>query len=85
MTPEQKERTFFFEGNPVGYFLADTLPNKPGRHKYMPYRGPGHYNLGQSLIAKGPQHCELLVEKKSHKFLVQCIPEYGVVEVAKFE
>lgn len=85
MTPEQERRTFFFQGNPVGYFTSDTLPSAPGRYQYIPYRGPGHYKLGVALGSAGPQLCYDVVEGKKRQFKVLGLISYGVLELSDFE
>jgi hypothetical protein len=42
----QRDLEFTFEGKPVGYFEESECPRVPGRYRYMPYRGIGHYELG---------------------------------------
>ena len=83
-TPEQDAKTFFFEDNPVGYFLEDQLPTKSGHYKYMPYRGPGHYKLGQALSSKGPQRCHYVQNGEAHDFTVVLFVAYGLLELADF-
>ena len=85
MTPEQEAKTFFFEGNPVGYFCEDQLPTTPGQYRYTPYRGVGHYNLGCALSSIGPQRCQVRIDGKSTEFAVQSIPAYGILEITAFE
>lgn len=85
MTPEQEAKTFFFEGNPVGYFCEDRLPNTPGQYRYTPYRGVGHYNLGRALGSNGPQRCQFRIGGKSAEFVVQSIPAYGTLEITTIE
>jgi len=80
----QEAKTFFFEGNPVGYFLEDLLPAAPGRYKYIPYRGPGHYNLGQAVSARGPQRCHYLVNGQPRKFTVVSFVSYGLLDLSDF-
>ena len=84
MTPEQEAKTFFFEGNPVGYFLEYQLPILPGRYKYIPYRGPGHYNLGQALRSNGPQRCHYLLNGQPRNFTVASWVSYGLLELSDF-
>ena len=74
---------FKFRGLPVGYFEEATYPKEEGRYRYMPYRGPGHYEMMKALKE------EILVEiqfedsgrvrkakaKKS---------EYGFLELSEF-
>ena len=81
---EQDAKTFFFEGNPVGYFLEDQLPTAPGRFKYTPYRGPGHYNLGQALSSRGPQPCHYLLDGQPRDFTVVSVVSYGLLGLSDF-
>jgi len=81
---EQDGKTFFFEGNPVGYFSEDQLPATPGRYKYLPYRGPGHYNLGQALSSHGPQRCHYLLNGQLRHFTVISFVSYGLLELSEF-
>jgi len=85
MTPEQERRTFFFEGNPVGYFTDEALPASPGRYHYMPYRGPGHYRLGVVLRSSGPQRCHYLADGKKMEFTVATWVSYGLLELTDFK
>lgn len=39
---------FDFDGMAVGVFIGRG-PETPGPAEYMPYRGPGHYDLQQAL------------------------------------
>ena len=84
MTPEQEAKTFFFEDNPVGYFLENELPTSPGQYRYIPYRGPGHYNLGQALSANGPQRCHFLLNGHCREFTVERWVSYGVLDLSNF-
>jgi len=81
---EQDAKTFFFEGNPVGYFLEDQLPASPGSYKYMPYRGPGHYKLGQALSSRGPQRCHYFLNGEPRNFTVVSFVSYGLLELSGF-
>jgi len=40
---------FKFRGLPAGYFDEATYPKEKGRYRYMPYRGPGHYEMMKAL------------------------------------
>ena len=38
-----------FGGCAVGTFEDSALPSGPGRYKYEPYRGAGHYEMQEQL------------------------------------
>ncbi len=40
---------FSCQGLPVGSFDNEYITSVPGRFMYLPYRGPGHYELEMSL------------------------------------
>jgi hypothetical protein len=84
MSSEQEAKTFFFEGNPVGYFCADELPTTPGQYQYMPYRGVGHSNLGLALSSRGPQRCHYLVAGERQEFTVKSTVSYGRLDLSDF-
>ena len=85
MNPEKERKTFFFEGNAVGYFTEEPLPTVPGRYPYMPYRGPGHYKLGVALRSQGPQRCNYVAHGKKMHFTVVAWVSYGLLELSDFE
>ncbi len=85
MNPEQERKTFFFEGNAVGYFMEEPLPKAPGRYRYVPYRGPGHYRLGVALSSSGPQCCHYVADGKKIQFTVKAWVSYGLLELSGFE
>jgi hypothetical protein len=78
------EREFQFNGMPVGYFETD-LPRASGRYRYVPYRGPGHYEMQIQLRARGAARCCYDAEDLPVWFTVSACPEYGVLELADFE
>jgi hypothetical protein len=39
------ETEFMFDGMAVGFFEEVKPPSSPGLYRYMPYRGPGHYEM----------------------------------------
>ena len=84
MTPEQEAKTFFFEGNAVGYFREEELPTIPGHYRYVPYRGPGHYKLGVALGSLGPQRCHYLTAGERRDFTVRSVVAYGLLDLADF-
>jgi len=85
MTPEQQQHTFFFEGNPVGYFVADALPSAPGHYQYMPYRGPGHLSLMTALKSAGPQRCHYVADRRKVQFTVLALISCGLLDLSDFE
>ena len=42
-------KDFMFGGCAVGTFEDSALPSGPGRYKYEPYRGAGHYEMQEQL------------------------------------
>lgn len=68
MPSHRTNSEFFFEDAVVGYF-ENELPSAPGRFEYIPYRGYGHYRLGQALES-GPQRCYYIVEGEKRYFTV---------------
>ena len=75
-----KPLEFWFQGLPVGFFEEPEYPRTSGRYRYMPYRGPGHYRMGQAL-AHGPAQCSFKAGWRRRKFTVKSVPEYGVLEI----
>ena len=85
MDAHKNPRTFFFEDLPVGYFVDDPLPSSAGCYRYVPYRGPGHYQLGLALRTFGPQRCHYIAENFKRRFSVLACPVYGLLELADFD
>ncbi|HTH48249.1 MAG TPA: hypothetical protein VMB21_12120 [Candidatus Limnocylindria bacterium] len=85
MTSSSSKLEFMFEGMLVGCFQERTFPATAGRYRYMPYRGPGHYNLGLRFQELGRAQCHYDVEGDRVFFVVLARPEYGVLELADFE
>ena len=85
MDLEKQRKTFYFDGNAVGYFTEEPLPTAPGRYHYMPYRGPGHYRLGLALRSAGPQRCHYIADGKKVHFTVVAWVSYGLLELRDFE
>jgi hypothetical protein len=73
---------FFFGHLVVGYF-EDQPPSTAGEYRYMPFRGPGHYLLGQELGSKGPQYCHYVANGETRYFTVTRIPRRYVLEVSE--
>lgn len=85
MDPHKVAHTFFFEGLPAGYLSGEALPQGTGNFRYVPYRGPGHHNLGQALKLHGPQRCHYLASGEERHFTVVKWISYGLLELAGFE
>ena len=75
-----KKLEFSFNHLPVGVFQEPDYPRASGRYRYMPYRGPGHYQMGQALM-KGPAKCSFKDGWWRRKFTVKSVPTYGVLEI----
>jgi hypothetical protein len=73
---------FFFGHQVVGYF-EDQPPSSAGEYRYMPFRGPGHFRLGQELGRKGPQYCHYIANGETRYFTVVRIPRHYILEVSE--
>jgi hypothetical protein len=73
-----RDLEFSFHGMPVGYFEESDYPRSGGCFRYMPYRGPGHYNMNKEL-ARGPVQCSFNDGDSVYEFVVVSVPEYGVL------
>jgi len=70
----------------VGYFQEDTFPTGPGRYRYMPYRGMGHYRMSTQLRQGSRPKCTfVLPDRKTISFVAVEIPEYGVLKIEDVE
>jgi len=78
---ESEPQVFFFEDQAVGYFEHRSHPLQPGSHRYMPYRGIGHYRLIQSVKSSGPQRCYYLDNDAKQFFTVLNCQPSGIIEV----
>jgi len=81
MGAASRELEFSYEGMPVGYFEEAAYPTAPGRYRYMPYRGEGHYRMQAALRAGARPRC---IFGSSASFAVLECPEYGVLELVDF-
>jgi hypothetical protein len=80
-----KRLEFEFNGMPVGCFEEPEYPRQDGRYRYMPYRGPGHYQMGIELREKGIARCTYTIGSEQFSFAVLDSPEYGVLELGEFQ
>jgi hypothetical protein len=74
---------FMFDGMPVGCF--EQMPRSPGRYRYEPYRGPGHYEVQTLRRSGGNPRCYYESGAERVSFTVRDCPEYGVLELYEFE
>ena len=51
----------------------------------MPYRGPGHYQIGLEMREKGSARCYFIDGPEQVSFTVSDCPAYGLLELADFE
>ena len=82
MQSGEENTRFFFGHEVVGYF-EDQPPLSAGEYRYMPFRGPGHFLLGQELNRKGPQYCHYVANGETRYFTVVRIPRPNVLEVSE--
>src|SRR5262249_62080621 len=84
-TPRNKtQNPFFLEAIPAASSREPHPPASPGSYKYMPYRGPGHYKLGQALSSRGPQRCHYFLNGEPRNFTVVSFVSYGLLELSGF-
>jgi len=74
-----------FDGMAVGRFEEPDFPRSPGRYRYEPYRGPGHYEMQTQRRAGGSPRCYYDAQDVRVTFTVRDCPEYGVLELCDFE
>jgi hypothetical protein len=79
------DREFAFDGLPVGCFEGPDYPKSPGRYRYEPYRGPGHYLMETKRKAEGTARCYYDFDNVRVSFTVGGSPEYGVLELSDFQ
>jgi hypothetical protein len=76
---------FFYNGMEVGYFEGAAYPRKNGKYRYMPYRGPGHYEMQTERRAGGSPRCYYDLMKERVLFTILDCPEYGILQLTDFE
>jgi hypothetical protein len=84
MASVPRELEFTYEGMPVGYFEEQRYPMSPGRYRYMPYRGPGHYEMQSARVTGDRPRCSFRDGNRIVSFVVLNCPDYGVLELAEF-
>ena len=80
----RKDIEFLFEEMPVVIFTNKSKPVVDGVYSYEPYRGPGHYDMQQALKEFGLALCRYTENGKVVNFSVLSCPEYGKLQLAKF-
>ena len=56
-----------FHGDKVGALkINGNITPKPLEYEFMPYRGPGHYELSEALRLKSPQFCNALLARYTY-------------------
>ena len=80
-----KRLEFSFNGMPVGYFDESEYPRKAGRYRYVPYRGPGHYQMQTESREKGRARCCYNIGSERVFFDVLDCAEYGSLELGNFK
>jgi hypothetical protein len=84
MSTSPRELEFSYRGMPVGYFEETQYPAAPGRYRYTPYRGWGHYEMHTALSAGERPRCSFQAGGREFAFTVVNCPKYGVLELADF-
>ena len=74
-------RDFSFDGNVVGYFESDAFPGVAGRYRYIPYRGTGHYMMGQAVYRGEAPRCHFTDGDAVLAFVVRGLPEVHVIDI----
>jgi len=77
------ERDFLIEGMEVG--ILEKYPHEPGRYRYEPYRGPGHYEMQRRLSSGEKPRCYYDCDGVRVSFIVSSCPEYGILELYDFD
>ena len=79
-----KELIFYFARMPVGHFERGVYPTIDGQYRYMPFRGPGHYEMQTSLERGDEVRCSYDAGGQQVTFAVRECPEYGALVLADF-
>jgi hypothetical protein len=78
-------RDFHFDGMVVGHFEARDFPCSPGRYRYTPYRGPGHFKMQTQRRAGSNPRCYYDTDNVRVSFTVRDCPGHGIIELCDFE
>jgi len=74
-----------FNGMAVGLFKDADYPRTPGRYRYEPFRGPGHYEMQTRRRSGESPRCYYDSAGVRVSFTVRDCSEYGVLELSDFE
>ena len=80
-----KSQLFLFEGKPVDYFVSSEYPREPGHYRYIPLRGPGHYELQKRFETADSPVCYYVTGRGFVSFKVRDCPAYGELVLGDFE
>jgi hypothetical protein len=80
--PKDRRNEFHFNGHAVGVFATDIPPLCDGEYSYEPYRGPGHFDMQQTISTNSVAACQCFDGRAKIRFDVLGCPRYGVVELA---
>jgi hypothetical protein len=75
---------FCFEQSSVGFLTDELPPIAPGTYSYEPFRGPGHYGMGQALRRSGVARCWYGQGASRVWFSVQGTGSYGKLLLSDF-
>ena len=78
----ESQPIFFYNDHEVGYFVSGEYPCTPGDVEYMPFRGPGHFEMQQSLNSRKVVECVFNHHGREYRMQVESCPEYGVLRVS---
>ena len=75
---------FFYQEMAVGVFAEPVFSTTPGRYRYEPYRGLGHYEMKSALQRGERPTCSFRAGGGLVSFVVVECPEYGVLQLDNF-
>jgi len=73
---------FFFGDMVVGQFSDGSYPDRDGAVRYVPFRGPGHFELQAALKSDRKADCYFKRDEEKVAFTVVACPRYGVLEIS---
>ncbi|MBW3636143.1 MAG: hypothetical protein KY445_06705 [Armatimonadetes bacterium] len=82
---EEDKLAFYIDGTFAATFVGEAFPSEDGRYRYMPYRGPGHYDLVTTMTAFGFARCFYEDGADVVHFTARPDTEYGFLNLSEFE
>ena len=82
---EEPELAFFIDGVFAATFEEENFPEADGRYRYMPWRGPGHYDLATTMRAFGFARCFYEDGPDVVHFTARPDTEYGFLNLSDFQ